>query len=130
MGKYKAQGKIYNLLFEDRPGLEVRTASISLGKLLEVADQADRVEAGAGLSEVMDLVALFVSKLRSWNVTDEKEQDIEPTREGFLSLDSDDALAMLLAWYQAMSGRIDQALGKGSTSGAPFPEESIPMAVG
>lgn len=129
MGKYKAQGKIYGLRFEDIPELEVGVAAVSLGKLFDVADQADRARAGAGLAEVMELVELFASRLRTWNLIDEDDQDIPPTVDGFLSVDADDALLILVSWYEAMTGRIEERLGKASTSGATFPEQSIPMAV-
>lgn len=129
MAKYRARGKLYRLQFEDKPDLDVRCAGVSLKKIFEVGDQTDRVRAGAGLAEVRDLVDLFGSKLRFWNVVDEKDEEIPADSEGFWSLDSDDALAMLLAWVDVMTGQIPDSLGKESTSGAPSLEESIPMDV-
>lgn len=126
MGKYKAVGKIYRLQFEDQD-LEVRVKSVSLGKIFAVADQADRARAGAGLAEIMGLIELFVSRLHSWNLVDEKDQDIPITTDGFLSVDTDDALLILVSWYEAMTGRIEERLGKASTSGPASLEQSIPM---
>jgi hypothetical protein len=126
---YRARGKLYRLKFEDKPDLDVRTAGVSLKQMFEVADQADRARAGAGLAEITDLVELFGSRLRFWNVVDEDDQDIPANAEGFWSLDSDDALGMLLAWTDAMTGQVPDGLGKDSTSGAPSLEASIPMDV-
>lgn len=129
MAKYRARGKLYRLQFEDKPDLDVRTAGVSLKQIFEKADQADRVRAGAGLAEVSELVDLFGSKLRFWNVVGEQDEEIPANAEGFWSLDSDDALAMLLAWIDAMTGQIPAGLGKDLTSGAPSLEASIPMDV-
>jgi|1185.fasta_scaffold148687_2 hypothetical protein len=126
---YRARGKLYRLKFEDKPELDVRTAGVSLKQMFEVADQADRARAGAGLAEITDLVELFGSRLRFWNVIDEDDKDIPANAEGFWSLDSDDALAILLAWYEAMTGQVPDGLGKDSISGAPSLEASIPMDV-
>lgn len=130
MAKYRARGKLYRLNFEDKPDLDVRTAGVSLKKIFEVADQADRARAGAALSETQELVELFASRLRFWNVVGEEDEEIPANAEGFWSLDSDDALLMLLAWVDAMTGQIPSGLGKDSTSGPQFPEESIPMEIG
>ena len=126
---YRARGKLYRLKFEDKPDLDVRTAGVSLKKIFEVADQADRARAGAGLANAQELVDLFASKLRFWNVVGEKDEEIPADAEGFWSLDSDDALAILLAWYEAMTGQVPDGLGKDSTYGAPSLEASIPMDV-
>lgn len=126
---YRARGKLYRLQFEDRPELDVRCAGVSLKKIFEVGDQTDRVRAGAGLAEVRGLVDLFASRLRFWNVVDENDAEIPADADGFWSLDSDDALAMLLAWIDVMTGQIPDSLGKDSTSGQQFPEASIPMDV-
>jgi hypothetical protein len=126
-----AQGKIYRLVFEGREGLEVRAATCSFGQLLDVGDEIDRARAGSGLAEVRDLVDLFASKLRSWNCLAEDKSEIPITSDGLLSLDVDVALDIVLAWVDVMTSmKMDRDLGKGSTSGARFPEESIPMTVG
>lgn len=126
MAKYQVPRKTYLLLLEDHPGMEVRASSVSFGQLLSVADAADRARAGAGLAETRELFELFASKLVDWNLTDELEQDIPLTVNGLFSLDADLVQALALAWFGAMV-EVDESLGKGSTSGAPSPEASIPM---
>lgn len=129
MGKYKAQGTIFNLQFEEHPGLEVRVGSCSLGAIMALGDQPDRARAGAGLAEVRELIDLFTSRLKSWNLVDEDEVDVPTTTAGLLNhVDVNLALEIVVAWSDALTA-VPDSLGKGSTSGERFPEESIPMAV-
>jgi len=132
----KIRRKIFLLQFDD-PALadySIRVRSVSLGKILEVASDADRARAGAALAEVTGLLELFISRLESWNLTDETEDgdefDVPMTLEGLYSLDVADALIIVLAWYDAMTGQIGESLGKASIDGRPSDLLSLPMAVG
>jgi hypothetical protein len=132
MEKFKAYRKIFTLKFDDPQleGLEVRAASITMEKMLEVADQADRAEARAGLAEIKGLLTLFVQSLRSWNlqteVTDDHFEDAPQTLAGLLNNDPDLVLAIALSWWRAMTA-VSPSLGKESNSGGTSPEASIPM---
>ncbi len=123
---YVAQRKIFNLRFETYPELEVRVSSITLGQMFEVADQADRARAGAGLAEIRGLTEVFAAHLASWNVVNELGEAVPLTMDGFSTLDMDLALAMMVAWFEAMTG-VDRDLGKGSTSGDTSLVAEIPM---
>lgn len=130
----KVRRKVFILQFED-PGMaeyEVRVRSISLGKLLALGDQPDRARAGAGLEEVRELINVFCERLQSWNLTDETDEGVDipvpTTVDGLLELDAGDALAMVIAWLDAITA-VTESLGKDLTSGERFPEASIPMAV-
>lgn len=126
---FKAVRKTIKLQFEtpEYLGLEVSARVLSLGRLLDIADLADRARAGAGLGEVRDLVDAFADSLAGWNLEDEiSDAEIPKTTDGVLSLDTDLALAMILAWFDGMVS-ISTSLGKASTSGPPSPEVHIPM---
>lgn len=131
-GKFKAYRKIYTLKFDDPQlaGLKIRAASVTMEKMLEVADQADRAEARAGLAEIRGLLQLFVDSLRSWNlqteVADDVFEDAPQTLGGLLGNDPDLVLTIALTWWQAMTA-VSPGLGKGSNSGGSSPEASIPM---
>lgn len=130
---YKVKRKVFVLQFEDPDfaGLEVRANSTSTGKILDLIDQAEAMRKGAastGLEKVTDLIDEFAKALLSWNLEDENDVPAPATREGLLSQDMDWLFTVILAWVDAMVS-ISPSLGKGSTSGTPFPEVSIPMEI-
>jgi hypothetical protein len=119
--------KLLVLRFEDPDfaGIEVKVRSTSLGRVLELRDQADAARNGSGLDELSGLVNEFVDKLDSWNVEDD-DGPVPPTRNGLLTLDLSDALYIITSWFDAMMS-VNEDLGKESTSGGSFPEVNIPM---
>lgn len=121
--------KVLLLRFEDPDfeGIEVRIRSTSMGRVLALKDQADAARKGGGLDELSELTDLFVAKLESWNIEDD-EGEVPATREGLLRLDLHDALYLITSWFDAMTS-VGDDLGKGSISGSPSPEASIPMEV-
>lgn len=125
--------KLFNLQFpesEDLNGATIKVRSTSLGKLLEVAGQAEAARGGVKLQEVRELLELFVDRLEFWDLCDEDGTEIPQTIQGLLGLDPDVALEIVLTWADVMvSVKSEPDLGKDSTSGALFPEASIPMAV-
>lgn len=127
---YTVKRKILNLQFADEEleGLEVRAHSVSFGKLLEVADQAQMMREKAGLSEVRGLLEMFANALVSWNAQDEDGQPIPATMDGMLDQDVDWVLTVVLAWFDAMVS-VPDPLERKSTSGKQYPEVSIPMDV-
>lgn len=119
---------IVDLDFAGTPyrGAEVQIASLSLGQLLNLGDQPDRLRAGAGLSQVRELIELFAAKLRSWNLEDELSQALPMTVDAVLSLDFAFAGQMVRLWLDALTN-VDDDLGKGSTSGRPSAPPNLPM---
>jgi hypothetical protein len=146
MGKFPARRKIFRLQFEDPElkELEVRVKSVSMGKLLDVADQAQGLKDGGGLGIARELFALFVTRVVSWNLQHELEyeeqsddefdgdshepqfEDTPITVSGLLGHDPDLVLDIVLCWFDAMVS-ISAPLDKSSTSGPQYPEGSIPM---
>jgi len=127
--------KILTLQFEeghDLFGATVRCRSASLGTLMEVGEEAELARTGGGavLSRVRDLLTVFTDRIESWDLADEDGTEIPPTVDGLLMLDADVALDLVLTWVDViMSVKGDRDLGKDSTSGEPFPEALLPMAV-
>ena len=125
--------KLFNLQFpehEDLEGATIKVRSVSFGKLMDVAGLAEAARGGVKLAEVKELLELFVERLEFWDLADEDGSLIPTTMEGLLSLEPDIALEIVLTWADVLvSVKRDRDLGKGSTSGEPFPEAHIPMEV-
>ena len=105
---------------------EVRVASVSLGRLLDLGDQPDRLRAGAGLGQVRELVELFAGQIRSWNITDDADYPLPTTTDVVLELDFRFAVKLILSWLKGMID-IDDDLGKDSTSGQQSAPPNFPM---
>ncbi len=121
---------IFKLAFEDLKyaGMEVSVRSISIGAAMDVADQAEALKRGAGLSVARDLIKVFTANITSWNLTTEEGEDMPPTGEVFLGLEPELATDILLAWYDAQMG-VSRPLDERSTSGSTPPEVSLPMEI-
>jgi hypothetical protein len=119
--------KLLVLQFEDPDftGVEVRVYSAPLRLVLELSGQAEAARANEGIDRTGQLIDEFIKRLESWNIEND-EGDVPPTRDGLLSLDLSDAYYILVSWFDAMMS-VSRNLGKGSTSGKPSPEASIPM---
>jgi hypothetical protein len=105
---------------------KVRVASVSLGTLLALGDQPDRLRAGAGLAAVRELVELFADGIEDWNITDDEDATIVPSVDSVLALDLRFARTVIKTWLNAMLGE-DEELGKGSTSGQQSAPPNFPM---
>ena len=108
--------KTYVLEFADgfMAGAEVRMRGCSFGKLMEIHNATDE--------EAADLMAPF---LVSWNMDDADGAPLPTTGDGIRGLEYAVFIQLGKAWAKALTG-IPDDLGKGSTSGASYPEESIP----
>lgn len=107
---------------------EVQVASATLGQMLALGDQPDRLRAGAGLSAVRELVELFAEKIRYWNVDgdDDKPLPLPATADTLLGLDFRFSGMLIKGWLEGMTS-VDEDLGKGSNSGAPSVPPNFPM---
>lgn len=107
---------------------EVSASSCSLGEMLALGDQPDRLRAGAGLAAVRQLVELFAGRVTAWNLEDDSDVTLPTptTVETILSLDFRFAGRLIVAWLDAMTN-VDDGLGKGSTSGPLSEVPSFPM---
>lgn len=127
---FKAKKKLYRLTFAedtDMAGLDVVASSVPLGTLLRLQEMADRGEEIAkDKAAFREVVEILAGAMLSWNLEDDFDQPVPVTVEGILAQDVDFVIAVIRAWTKAISGVADP-LGAGSTSGAQFPEASIPM---
>lgn len=126
----RAPQTIIDIDLSDTPykEFEVRTASCTLGQMLALGDQPDRVRAGAGLAAVRELVALFASRITSWNVDgeDDKPLPLPATVDTVLGLDFRFSGMLIRGWLDGMTN-VDDDLGKDSTSGPPSAPPNFPM---
>lgn len=129
---YKRPKRIFKLKFTDPEmgGLEVRAKSTSLGGFLTIAklvDLKDRLTAGDdAIAEVEELFSTFAKCLVSWNLLDDDDSPVPPTKDGLLSQDLDFVLEIIGAWAQAIGG-VSTPLAMPSRDGARLLEESLPM---
>lgn len=122
---YQVVRRVFALTFEEFPGAEIQATSVNFGTLLDLGDQVDRLQAGAGLAGVRDLIAKFVASVRSWNFEDDGVP-LEVSQPSFYGLDPDLAMAAVKAWVESMTS-VSASLGKGSTNGRPSAPPSLTM---
>lgn len=134
---YKHQPKLYRLTFEEHPGLEVVTKSISVGRMTKLMGMAARLQdkdldvedlTEEDAEAVEALFDGFAKALKSWNLEDEEGTPVPATREGVFDADFEFVFSLIGNWIEAVAGTPGD-LGKGSNSGRPFPEVSLPMDV-
>lgn len=138
---YKPKRTVYKLDFSrtEHAGLEVSTKSISVDDLTRMIGLADSLEgvdpehAGtAALQRIDELLTRFAAVMVSWNVEDDDDQPVPPTREGLGTQDFDFVRTVIDAWMTEMSSAPPPLPGA-SSSGQTTPESalleaSIPMA--
>jgi hypothetical protein len=130
---FRGGRRIYKLRFEQPEmfGLVVRAHSIPVARVLELARAGvlgEQMEiTPENLALVQDLFATFGDALVEWNLEEDDGTPVPATAEGVLSQDMDFVMLVVQAWLTGIMG-VSAPLGGGSTSGAPFPEASIPMA--
>jgi hypothetical protein len=130
---YKRTKKTYTLIFEDpeMEGLEVKATTSSMADFMAIQRQLMKLQANPGLVEedletLDDLFGRFSKVLTSWNLEDDDDKPVPPTKEGLLAQDPEFVMQIIAAWTDAVGG-VDPELGKGSPSGPSFPEVNIPM---
>lgn len=141
---FKFDPKTYLLKFgpnDEFSGLEITVKSISIkqfftlmklsGDVASVGadksmENADNVAKAVGSVDAM--VSAFSDALISWNLVDGDERPIPCSRETVDQLPSDMVLRLANKWIEVVGG-MSQDLGKGSDSGATYPEVPIPMAL-
>jgi hypothetical protein len=130
---FKRKRSNYKLTFADGhelSGLVVVMKSTSVGRLIELqrlGEQAGGADDDTAPPEALEeMVQLLADGIVEWNLEDEHDRPIPPGRDALMDEDPAFLMALIEAWSQAMSGVSDD-LGKDSTSGESFPEESLPM---
>jgi hypothetical protein len=129
---YQPKPKIYNIKYDDHPGLLVRARSVDAGTFMRIAALAD-LEGDPSLDELKDLYSEFAKVLLSWNLLyfeghPLEGQPVPTTLEGLLSQEWDFLQEIILGWMSAVSG-VSAPLDRPSTSGSLSLVESLPMDV-
>lgn len=126
---YRDTGKVYKLVFEDRPGLEVRMTAPSLGEFMTLTDIAnidvDNLSPG-DVTKVNQLFDSFTDHLVSWNLEDKDGNPVPATPDGLRSRDMQFIYEMINAWMQNVAG-IPGPKGPSVNGGEQFPAVQIPM---
>jgi hypothetical protein len=119
---YRRIPKTYVLKFEEHPGLEVVTRSVSVEELLKVQRVAVAFGEDSSEANLKELFGWFIKRLTGWNLEDENGRPIPPTLASLLAEDFDFALKLVMAWVEAVTP------GKAGTPAETVPESSIPMS--
>lgn len=122
---FKATRKRYHLKFADPEmnGLQVVAFSGSTGDILNIMGMASGDDTSKGSVETLEL---FAKNLVSWNLEDDDGLPIPATLDGLKRLDLDFVMLLIQGWVQAVQ-EVPAPLETPSTSGAPYPEASLPM---
>lgn len=105
-------------------GLIVRMQSVSFGKVRQLVKLMDD---DTGDEDVMNEIAsVFVDKIVSWNLEDEKGVPVPTTLEAVDEQDFALVLGVVNAWLNKITG-VGDDLGKDSSSGAKFPGQPVTM---
>lgn len=124
---YKHPHKTFLLRFEDKPGLEVQMRTVSVGKLMDMAELADDVKAGkASTSQAMSLFTMFADRLVAWTVEDDEDQPVPANLDGVRSLDTDLFMTIFEFWFESMT-ESPSPLPQPSGNGLSPMEASLPM---
>lgn len=125
---------LYNLQFEDRPGLKVTIEGTTTGDLLDLVDLAAKVPGrvdGVKLDPetrrmVETMMGYLARGLVSWNVADRDGNVLPTTVEGLRKCKLGLVMDIIKAWTEAQVDVSDD-LGKDSGSGGTSPEAALPM---
>jgi hypothetical protein len=129
---YVRKRATYRLAFADGEfeGLEVVARSASVEAYQRLADLATRElsspPSADDLAEIDHLYRAFAGVLVSWNLEEEDGTPVPATYDGLRSQDLPFAVAIVLAWMNAVAG-VSRPLEMPSTDGAL--EASLPMEV-
>jgi len=137
MGRYQPKRKLYQLRFEDHPGLEVTMKGLSIEAFMSLARGASALQGldmaalkGPALEAAMDqvdgLFTRFAKSLRSWNLDDDDGQPVPETVDGVRSQELAFILEITMSWMDAIAS-VDIPLPQPASASGTFPEASLPM---
>lgn len=125
---YRRQTKTFRLTWpegEELAGLEVTMAGLSTGEFLTLSDLADG--AVPETDDGRQLMEMFATNLKGWNLEDDDGAPIPATFEGVMSNEFTFNTEVIVAWMEAVGGALSGPLGQPSSSGSPSLEASLPM---
>jgi len=137
LSRYQRKRKLYQLRFEDHPGLEITMRGLSIDGFMALARSAAKMQGldisalkGPELEQAMDdidsLFTRFAASLKAWNLDDEYGRPVEAGLDGVRGQELDFILEITIAWMDAIAS-VDPTLPQPANGHGTFPEESIPM---
>jgi hypothetical protein len=126
---YRRDRKVFRLNFTEPAmhGLIVEARSLSLDKVTRIVALSTTVQDTKDATAVAELFDMFSEALVSWNLEEEDGTQVPATRVALGAEDFDFALAIVLAWLDAVV-TVPVPLSPGSPNGGLSPGVSIPMA--
>lgn len=127
---FRRSRKVFDMTFEEFPGLQIKAKSVPIGSMLEVLKLAGSISAKAvpAQEDIERLFGWFASRIVSWNYTDEDGGDLPATVETLLDDDFDFVMKLIMGWVSAVSSSLVPTMpGPDSSSSRSPLEESIPM---
>jgi hypothetical protein len=126
---YVHEPATYRLTFDDKPGLEVRAMSVTVGEFMGFTggDALGGITLAEETPGVPDkLLAAFLGALVSWTLED-KAGPVPATADGVRTQDVALVRVIVKGWLEAISG-VSRPLRNGSSSTPSSDlEQSIPM---
>lgn len=100
----KRNRKIILLRFEDDPDIEIYCRSASVGKFIEVAEWADKMQAGQlGIEGISQAMTWLAGRIISWNIEDDDGKPIPVSKEYLLDEDIDFQIRAFMGWVTGVS---------------------------
>lgn len=115
--------KLYKLLFEDMPGLEVFAREPSVGQLMEMNELGDMDAKTLDAAKMRGLFRTFAGLLDSWNVT-RKGEPVPADYGGIATMSPGLVMRIVTALAKAV-GEPDPTSPAGSPSGGTSEEASL-----
>lgn len=112
-------------------GLYIEVKALDTGEFLNLVTLVEMNYDRIGPEEVKsidDMFTTFSTKLEYWNMTDEEDTPLPPTKESLYTLELFDVIAMITSYLGAVAG-VFAPLALPSNSGDEFPGGSVPMEV-
>lgn len=122
MARYKRPSVRLVFEAEEFDGLEVECRRVSNNRMFDIMEAAEAMDALKsddipGMRKAMaDLAGVLAPIIISWNLDDDDDQPVPPTRDGLMDQDPGLLMALAAGVQQAMGG-VPVPLDDGSTSG-------------
>lgn len=109
-----------------RHELVVTLRGLSLKDLSELQKLQGMTSDGFTVEQIAPVLKIVSKKMIRWNLTDDDDEPVPTDPDTLAEEDFGMIMDIVQGWQQAATG-VSADLGKDSTSGEKFPEESIPM---
>lgn len=120
----------YKLVFEDpdMSGLEVVATAMNMKMFIDAAAMTTKTaaELATDVDGIDRLFSAFAECLVSWNLEDDNDNPVPPTKDGLYSQNFEFIMEVITAWGKAVAS-VSAPLPNASSSGSQSLEESLTM---